>query len=74
MNWPLFSVVFTIALTVVIGILMITALVTGFNQIVHIQMAIGIGLILCLPISWYFTKKVGSITGNDDNKGSGYRA
>ena len=65
MNWLLYSVVFTIALTVVIGILMITALVAGFNQIAHIQMVIVVGLILCLPISWYFTRKLGSITGEE---------
>jgi preprotein translocase subunit SecF len=66
MNWPLFSVVFTIALTVVIGVLMIAALVMGFNQILHIQIVIGFGLIICLPISWYFAKRLGSITGNEE--------
>lgn len=66
MNWPLFSVVFTIALTVVIGVLMIAALVTGFNQIIHIQIVIAIGFMMCLPISWYFSRKLGSITGNEE--------
>ncbi len=66
MNWFLFSVVFTTAITVVIGVLMIAALVTGFNQIIHIQMVIGFGLLICLPISWHFTKKLGSITGNEE--------
>ncbi len=70
MNWPLFSVVFTIALTVVIGVLMIAALVTGFNQIAHIQIVIAVGFIICLPISWYFARKLGSITGNEE----GYKA
>lgn len=66
MNWPLFSVVFTIALTVVIGVLMITAIVIGYSEIIHIKMAIAVGLILCLPISWYFSKKLGNITGNEE--------
>ncbi|SNT69489.1 MULTISPECIES: hypothetical protein [unclassified Psychrobacter] len=66
MNWPLFSVVFTIALTVVIGVLMITALVTGFNQILHIQIVIAFGFIICIPISLYFAKRLGNITGNEE--------
>jgi hypothetical protein len=70
MNWALFSVVFTIALTVVIGVLMVTALVIGFNEIAHIRIVIAVGFLLCLPISWYFSKKLGSITGNEE----GYKA
>lgn len=61
MNWPLFSVVFTIALTVVIGVLMITALVTGFNQILHIQIVIAFGFIICIPISLYFAKDLATL-------------
>ena len=70
MNWPLFSVVFTIALTVVTGVLMVAALVTGFNEIVHIRIVIAAGLLLSLPISWYFSKKLGSITGNEEGYGA----
>lgn len=70
MNWPLFSVVFTIALTVVIGVLMITALVTGFNEIAHIRIVIVTGFLLCLPISWYFSKKLGNITGDEEGYGA----
>ncbi len=67
MNWTLYSVVFTIALTVVIGVLMIASLVMGFREIVHIQIVIAVGLVLCLPISWVVTKKMDSMTSNDDD-------
>lgn len=66
MNWPLFSVIYSIAATVTIGVFMIVALVTGFNQIPHIQMAVAAGFILSIPPALFFTKKVGSITGNEE--------
>ncbi len=66
MNWPLFSVIYSIAATVIIGVFMITALVTGFNQIPHIQMAVAAGILLSIPAGLFFTKKVGSITGNEE--------
>ena len=46
MNWPLFSVIYSIAATVTVGVLMIAALVTGFNQITQIQIAVGAGIIV----------------------------
>lgn len=66
MNWPLFSVIYSIAATVTIGIFMIAALITGFNQIPHIQMAVAVGFMLSIPAALFFTKKVGSITGNEE--------
>ena len=73
MNWTLFAVVFTIALTVVIGVLMIAALVMGFREIAQIRIVIAVGLALCLPISWYYTKKLSRLTGNEGNEG-GHKA
>ena len=66
MNWPLFSVIYSIAATVTIGVFMIGALITGFNQIPHIQMAVAAGILISIPAGLYFTKKVGSITGNEE--------
>lgn len=40
MNFPLFSAIFSIAFTVIIGILMIIAFVTGFDKAVHIVGAV----------------------------------
>ena len=66
MNWPLFSVIYSIAATVTIGVFMIAALVTGFNQIPHIQMAVAAGFLVSIPAALFFTKKVGNITGNEE--------
>ncbi len=66
MNWPLFSVIYSISATVIVGVLMITALVTGFNEIPHIQMAVAAGILISIPTGLFFTKKVGSITGNEE--------
>lgn len=66
MNWPLFSILFSMSSTVIIGVLMIAALVTGYNQIPHIQMAIAIGVLLSIPVGLLLTKKIGSITGNEE--------
>ncbi len=65
MNWPLFSVIYSMAATVIIGIFMITALVTGFNEIPHIRIAVVIGIFISIPAGLYFTKKIGSITGEE---------
>lgn len=65
MNWPLYSVIYSIAATVTIGVFMIAALITGFNQIPHIQIAVAAGILFSIPAAWFFTKKVGSITGNE---------
>ncbi len=74
MNWPLLSVVYSMAATVIVGLLMIAALVTGLNQIPHIQMAIAAGLVISIPVGLFFTKKIGSITGNEEghNNDKGY--
>ncbi|MFK3989166.1 MULTISPECIES: hypothetical protein [unclassified Psychrobacter] len=66
MNWPLFSVIYSIAATVTIGVFMIGALVTGFNEIPHIQIAVALGVLVSIPAGMFFTKKVGSITGNEE--------
>ncbi|MCG3808891.1 MULTISPECIES: hypothetical protein [Psychrobacter] len=70
MNWPLFSVIYSIAATVTIGVFMIGALVTGFNEIPHIQIAVALGVLVSIPAGMFFTKKVGNITGNEE----GYKA
>lgn len=57
MNWPLFSVIYSIAATVTIGVFMIGALVTGFNEIPHIQIAVALGVLVSIPAGMFFTKK-----------------
>lgn len=66
MNWPLFSVIYSIAATVSIGVFIVATLVTGFNEILHVQIAVALGVLVSIPAGLFFTKKVGSITGNEE--------
>jgi len=65
MNWSLFCVVYLIAVTVTMGIFIVAALVTGFDEIVHILIVAILGMIAAIPEALFFSKKVGSITGNE---------
>ncbi|MGP5065679.1 hypothetical protein ACTXJ2_03060 [Psychrobacter alimentarius] len=65
MNWSLFCVVYLIAVTVTMGVFIVAALVTGFNEIVHILIVAILGMIVAIPEALFFSKKVGSITGNE---------
>lgn len=65
MNWSLFCVVYLIAVTVTMGVFIVTALVTGFDEIVHILIVAILGMIVAIPEALFFSKKVGSITGNE---------
>jgi len=65
MNWSLFCVVYLIAVTVTMGIFIVAALVTGFDEIVHILIVVILGMIAAIPEALFFSKKVGSITGNE---------
>ena len=66
MNWPLFSMIYSMAATVIVGIFMIAALLSGFNEIPHIQIAVAIGILVSIPVGLFFTKKIGSTTGNEE--------
>ena len=66
MNWPLFSMIYSMAATVIIGIFMIAALLSGFNEIPHIQIAVAIGVLVSIPAGLFLTKKIGNITGNEE--------
>ena len=66
MNWPLFSVIYSMTATVTIGLFMIGALITGLDEIFHIQIAVGLGVLASIPAGLFFTKKIGSITGNEE--------
>ncbi|WP_294034043.1 hypothetical protein [uncultured Moraxella sp.] len=63
MNLPLFSAIFSIAFTVIIGILMIIAFVTGFDKAMHIAGAIVVGAVISLPVAVVVTKKISALTG-----------
>ncbi|MEN2750706.1 hypothetical protein AAIR29_03580 [Psychrobacter sp. FBL11] len=69
MNWTLFSMIYSMTATVITGVLIIAALVTGFNEIPHIKIAVVIGILISIPVGLFFTKKIGSITGEENNDG-----
>lgn len=67
MNFPLLSAVFTIASTVIMGVLVVVAIVTGFDTGLHIVGAIGAGFLISLPVSFVVAKKIGSLGGSNQN-------
>lgn len=69
MNLPLLSMMYSMTATVLIGIIMIAALVSGFNEIPHIITVAIVGALLAIPLAIYFTKKIGSITGEEPRNG-----
>ena len=50
MNVPLFSVIFSIASTVLIGVLMIIAFVTDKGTGVYVLASVALGFLVSLPI------------------------
>lgn len=66
MNVPLFSVIFSIASTVLIGVLMIITFVTDKGTGVYVLASVALGFLVSLPIAWVVTKKVGHLTGNPE--------
>lgn len=69
MNWPLLSMIYSMTATVLIGVIIIAALVTGFNQIPHIITVAIVGALVSIPIAIYFTKKIGRIGTDKPSNG-----
>ena len=61
MNWQLLSMVWGMAATVLIGVLMITALVIGFDDIPHIIGVAIVGALIAIPVALMVSKKLNSI-------------
>ena len=61
MNWQLLSMVWGMAATVLIGVLMITALVIGFDDIPHIIGVAIVGALIAIPVALVVSKKLSSI-------------
>lgn len=64
MNWQLFSVIASIASTVLAGVLITVALVLGFDEIPNIIMAGVGGMVIALPIAMVLTKKIQTLGTN----------
>ena len=67
MNMPLFSAIFSIAFTVIIGVLMVVLFVNDFDKPLYIFGAVGVGALVSLPIAFVVAKKLSTLS-NDVNK------
>lgn len=65
MNWRLASVFYAIASTVMMGVLMVAALVLGYDDAAGILVAVLLGLLLALPITYAVTKALLKMTASD---------
>lgn len=63
MNVPLFSAIFSIAFTVVIGVIMVVLFVNNMANAQTILGAVAVGTLISLPIAFGVTKKLSTITG-----------
>lgn len=53
------------AATVLIGVLMVIALVIGYDEIMHIWGVVIVGVVLALPLAYVLTNRISHI--GDDN-------
>ena len=58
MNMTLFGAIFSIAFTVLIGVLMIILFVNGYSQPLYVLGAVGIGALVSVPVAYIVTKKL----------------
>ena len=63
MNIPLFSAIFSIASTVLIGVLMIILFVNDLGNLQTVLGSVAVGFIVSIPIAWAVTKKLSRLTG-----------
>lgn len=62
MNIPLFSAIFSIASTVLIGVLMVVLFVNEIATGVFVLGAVVLGMLISLPIALVVTKKLSNLT------------
>lgn len=61
MNIPLFSAIFSITATTLIGVLMIILFVNELGSSTYVLLAVALGFIVSLPISLVVTKKLSTL-------------
>lgn len=64
MNMPLFSAIFSIAFTVLIGVLMVVLFVNDFDKPLYIFGAVALGTLISLPIAFVVTKKLSTLSNS----------
>lgn len=61
MNMPLFSAIFTIAFTVIVGILMVVVIVLDKVNAMTMLGCVSIGTLISIPMALVVSKKLGSL-------------
>lgn len=69
MNWRLASVLYSIVSTVMMGVLMVIALIAGYDDATGVIVAVLLGLILALPITYMVTKALLAAAARDRQAG-----
>lgn len=62
MNIPLFSAIFSIAATVIIGVLMIVLFVNDLSSLTTVIGAVIVGALVSIPIALIVTKRMSTLT------------
>ncbi len=65
MNWRLAAVLYSIVSTVMVGLLMVVALVTGYDDATGVIVAVLLGLLLAFPITYRVTKSLLAAAARD---------
>lgn len=66
MNIPLFSAIFSIAATVLIGVLMVILFVNELATAPFVIGSVVLGALIALPIALTVTKKMSQLTGKPE--------
>lgn len=69
MNIALLTTIFSIAFTVIIGVLMIILFVLDMGNLQTVLGAVAVGTVVSVPIAVMVTKKLSQMTGDPKNKG-----
>ncbi len=64
MNIPLFSAIFSIAATVIIGVLMIVLFVNDLSSLKTVIGAVIAGALVSIPIAFIVTKRMSALTNS----------
>lgn len=64
MNIPLFSAIFSIAFTVIVGVLMIILFVNELSNMMTVIGAVAVGALISIPIALVVTKRMSSLTNS----------
>ena len=65
MNWRLAAVLFTIVSSVTMGVLMVLALILGYDDATGVLVAVLFGLLLAMPLTYLVTRALLTTPASD---------